>query len=64
MWQAFKAFDTPVNTYDLWLGLLLGNTGCSIRHQLSFKVEFSVDFYDRAGIWIVELVEGGKDLEI
>jgi hypothetical protein len=39
---------------DVWLGLLLGNTGCSIRRQLSCEVEFSTDFYDRAGIWIVE----------
>ncbi len=38
---------------DLWLGLLLGDTGCSIRRQLSCEVEFSVDFYDRSGIWIV-----------
>jgi hypothetical protein len=45
-----------LNLVDLWLGLLLGDTGCSIRRQLSCEVEFSVDFYDRAGIWIVELV--------
>jgi hypothetical protein len=45
-----------LNLVDLWLGLLLGDTGCSIRRQLSGEVEFSVDFYDRAGIWIVELV--------
>ncbi len=38
---------------DLWLGLLLGDTGCSIRRQLSCEVELSVDFYDRSGIWIV-----------
>jgi hypothetical protein len=38
------------------LGLLLGDTGCSIRRQLSCDVEFNVDFYDRQGIWIVELV--------
>jgi hypothetical protein len=38
---------------DLWLGLLLGDTGCLIRRQLSCEVEFSVDFYDRSGIWIV-----------
>ena len=49
---------------DLWLGLLLGDTGCLIRRQLSFEVEFSVDFYDRAGIWIVELVTGEKDREV
>jgi hypothetical protein len=41
---------------DLWLGLLLGDTGCSLRRQLNGEVEFSVDFYDRQGIWIVELV--------
>jgi hypothetical protein len=39
---------------DVWLGLLLGNTGCLIRRQLSCEVEFSVDFYDQQGIWIVE----------
>ncbi len=38
---------------DVWLGLLLGDTGCSIRRQLSCEVEFNVDFYDRSGIWIV-----------
>ena len=41
---------------DLWLGLLLGDTGCVVSRQLSEGVEFSVDFYDRAGIWIVELI--------
>jgi hypothetical protein len=41
---------------DLWLGLLLGDTGCVVSRQLSCEVEFSIDFYDRAGIWIVELV--------
>jgi hypothetical protein len=41
---------------DVWLGLLLGDTGCSIRRQLSCDVEFNVDFYDQSGIWIVELV--------
>jgi hypothetical protein len=41
---------------DLWLGLLLGDTGCSLRRQLDCDVEFNVDFYDRAGIWIVEFV--------
>jgi hypothetical protein len=45
-----------LNLVDLWLGLLLGDTGCSIRRQLSCDVEFNVDFYDRAGIWIVEFV--------
>jgi hypothetical protein len=43
-----------LNLVDLWLGLLLGNTGCSIHRQLSSEIEFSIDFYDRAGIWIVE----------
>jgi hypothetical protein len=43
-----------LNLVDLWLGLLLGDTGCSLRRQLSCDVEFSVDFYNRAGIWIVE----------
>jgi hypothetical protein len=47
-----------LNLVDLWLGLLLGDTGCSLRRQLSCEVEFSVDFYDRGGIWIVELVTG------
>ena len=56
--------QSGLNLVDVWLGLLLGDTGCSIRRQLSSEIEFSVDFYDRAGIWIVELVEGGKDLEI
>jgi hypothetical protein len=41
---------------DVWLGLLLGDTGCSLRRQLDCDVEFNVDFYDRAGIWIVEFV--------
>ncbi|WP_310423512.1 hypothetical protein [Chamaesiphon sp. VAR_48_metabat_135_sub] len=44
---------TGLNLVDLWLGLLLGDTGCSIRRQLSCEVEFNVDFYDRSGIWIV-----------
>ncbi|AFY92948.1 hypothetical protein [Chamaesiphon minutus] len=43
-----------LNLVDLWLGLLLGNTGCSIHRQLSSEIEFSIDFYDQAGIWIVE----------
>jgi hypothetical protein len=41
---------------DLWLGLLLGDTGCVVSRQLSEDVEFNVDFYDRLGIWIVELI--------
>lgn len=48
--------QSGLSLVDVWLGLLLGDTGCSIRRQLSCEVEFSVDFYDRAGIWIVELV--------
>ncbi|WP_373546574.1 hypothetical protein [Chamaesiphon sp.] len=48
--------QSGLSLVDLWLGLLLGDTGCSIRRQLSCEVEFSVDFYDRAGIWIVEFV--------
>jgi hypothetical protein len=46
--------QSGLNLVDVWLGLLLGDTGCSIRRQLSSEIEFSVDFYDRAGIWIVE----------
>jgi hypothetical protein len=49
---------------DIWLGLLLGDTGCSIRRQLSCDVEFNVDFYDQQGIWIVELVTGAKEHEV
>jgi hypothetical protein len=45
-----------LNLVDLWLALLWGDTGCSILRQLSFEVEFSVDFYDRQGICIMELV--------
>ena len=48
--------QSGLNLVDLWLGLLLGDTGCSLRRQLSCDVEFNVDFYDRAGIWIVELL--------
>jgi hypothetical protein len=54
--------QSGLSLVDVWLGLLLGDTGCSIRRQLSCEVEFGVDFYDRAGIWIVELV--GKNREI
>ena len=53
-----------LNLVDLWLGLLLGDTGCSIRRQLSCEVEFSVDFYDQLGIWIVEFITGEKDREV
>jgi hypothetical protein len=45
-----------LNLVDLWLGLLLGDTGCMVSRQVNCEVEFGVDFYDRAGIWIVELV--------
>ena len=53
-----------LNLVDLWLGLLLGDTGCSICRQLDCEIDFNVDFYDRearhqggrAGIWIVELL--------
>ena len=48
--------QSGLSLVDLWLGLLLGDTGCLLRRQLSCEVEFSVDFYDQAGIWIVELV--------
>jgi hypothetical protein len=48
--------QSGLSLVDLWLGLLLGDTGCLLRRQLSCEVEFSVDFYDRAGIWIVELL--------
>ena len=48
--------QSGLSLVDVWLGLLLGDTGCLLRRQLSCEVEFSTDFYDRAGIWIVELV--------
>ena len=48
--------QSGLSLVDVWLGLLLGDTGCSIHRQLSSEIEFSVDFYDRAGIWIVEFV--------
>jgi hypothetical protein len=44
-----------LNLVDLWLGLLLGDTGCAVSRQVNCEVEFGVDFYDRQGIWIVEL---------
>ena len=53
-----------LNLVDLWLGLLLGDTGCLLRRQFSCEVEFNVDFYDRAGIWIVELLGGEKEDEV
>jgi hypothetical protein len=56
--------QSGLSLVDVWLGLLLGDTGCLLRRQLSYEVEFSVDFYDRAGIWIVELLGGGKEDEV
>ena len=47
--------QSGLSLVDVWLGLLLGNTGCVVSRQLNALVEFSVDFYERAGIWIVEL---------
>jgi hypothetical protein len=55
---------SELSLVDLWLGLLLGDTGCSIRRQLSCAAEFNVDFYDRQGIWIVELLTGEKENEV
>ena len=52
--------QSGLSLVDVWLGLLLGDTGCLLRRQLSCEVEFNVDFYDRAGIWIVELLGGEK----
>jgi hypothetical protein len=44
--------QSGLSLVDVWLGLLLGDTGCSLRRQLSALVEFSVDFYDRGfGSW-------------
>jgi hypothetical protein len=56
--------QSGLSLVDLCLGLLLGDTGCLLRRQLSCEVEFSVDFYDRAGIWIVELLGGEKEDEV
>ena len=53
--------QSGLSLVDVWLGLLLGDTGCLLRRQLSCEVEFSVDFYERAGIWIVEFVTGEKE---
>jgi hypothetical protein len=44
-----------LNLVDLWLGLLLGDTGCMVNRQVNCAVEFGVDFYDPARIWIVDL---------
>jgi hypothetical protein len=56
--------QSGLSLVDLWLGLLLGDTGCLLRRQLSCEVEFSVDFYDQAGIWIVELLRGEKEDDV
>ena len=56
--------QSGLSLVDVWLGLLLGDTGCLLRRQLSCEVEFRIDFYDRAGIWIVELVMGEKEDEV
>ncbi|MCY7335547.1 MAG: hypothetical protein LH613_04935 [Chamaesiphon sp.] len=56
--------QSGLSLVDVWLGLLLGDTGCLLRRQLSCEVEFSVDFYDRSGIWVVELVIGEKEDEV
>jgi hypothetical protein len=53
-----------LNLVDLWLGLLLGDTGCVVSRRVNCEVEFGVNFYDRQGIWIVELLGGEKDREI
>jgi hypothetical protein len=47
--------QSGLSLVDVWLGLLLGDTGCLLRRQLSCEVEFNVDFYERQSIWIVEL---------
>jgi hypothetical protein len=56
--------QSGLSLVDLWLGLLLGDTGCVVSRQLNALVEFSVDFYERAGIWIVEFVKGEKEDEV
>ena len=56
--------QSGLSLVDVWLGLLLGDTGCLLRRQLSALVEFSVDFYDRDGIWSVEFVRGEKEDEV
>jgi nucleotide-binding universal stress UspA family protein len=55
--------QSGLSLVDVWLGLLLGDTGCLLRRQLSCEVEFNVDFYDRQSIWIVELL-GEKEDEV
>jgi hypothetical protein len=53
-----------LNLVDLWLGLLLGDTGCVVSRRVNCEVEFGVDFYAQHGIWIVELLGGEKDREV
>ncbi len=53
-----------LNLVDLWLGLLLGDTGCVVSRRVNCEVEFGVDFYAQQGIWIVELLGGEKDREV
>jgi hypothetical protein len=38
---------------DVWLGLLLGNTGCSVRRR-SCGIE---DFYESNEIWVVAIID-------
>ncbi|PSB57999.1 hypothetical protein [Chamaesiphon polymorphus] len=40
---------------DLWLGLMLGNTGYIVSRQLNCNVELSCDFYDLSRLWIVKI---------
>jgi hypothetical protein len=56
--------QSGLSLVDVWLGLLLGDTGCLLRRQLSCEVEFNVNFYDRQSIWIVEFVTGEKEDEV
>jgi hypothetical protein len=49
--------QSGLSLVDLWLGLMLGDTGCVFSRQLSCEVKSSVDFYDRQSIWVVELVK-------
>ncbi|WP_373540136.1 hypothetical protein [Chamaesiphon sp.] len=48
--------QSGLSLVNVWLGLLLGDTGCLLRRQWSYEVEFSGDFYDRSGIWIDKTV--------
>ncbi len=36
---------------DVWLGLLLGDTGCLVRRR-SWGVADGEDFYGRDGVWV------------